>query len=83
MPRKTTIFASLALLLVLALIALGPLIGALAQGGRPPTFEAALADLSTRLGRTLTEADFNNSTSRWEWRGFTFADSALECPRSW
>lgn len=80
MPRKTTLFASLALVLILALIALGPLVAALAQGGRPPTFESALADLSQRLGRTLTEADFDNSTSRWEWRGYTFADSALECP---
>lgn len=82
MPRKTTIFAAFALLLIMALIALGPLVGALAQGGRPPTFEAALADLSQRLGRTITEADFNNSTSRWEWRGYTFADSALECPNA-
>jgi hypothetical protein len=80
MLRKTTIFASLALLLVLALVALGPLVDALAQGGRPPTFEAALTDLSTRLGRTVTEADFNNSSSRWEWRAVDFIDSALECP---
>lgn len=82
MFRKTTVLASLAFVLVLALVVLGPLANALAQGGRPPTFDTALADLGTRLGRQLTLADFDNTTSRWEWRGYNFADSALECPRA-
>lgn len=47
----------------------------------PPAFEDALADLGRRLGRTITLADFNNPTSRWEWRGVDFADNSLECPR--
>lgn len=57
-----------------------PSLASLAQQP-PPAFEDALADLGRRLGRTLTLADFNNPTSRWEWRGVDFADSSLECPR--
>lgn len=69
---------------VLSLIAMIALSGAaglvMAQDGRPQEFDLALADLSSRLGRSLTVADFDNPTSRWEWRGVDFADSSLECP---
>jgi len=51
-----------------------------AQSGRPAAFDEALKDLSKRVGRTLTLTDFDNPTSRWEWRGVNFADNTLECP---
>ncbi len=66
--------------LSVALIVVVPSLSSLAQQP-PPAFEDALADLGRRLGRTIRLADFNNPTSRWEWRGIDFADSSLECPR--
>ena len=69
--------------LISACVALAFILPSLASFAQqpPPAFEDALADLGRRLGRTLTLADFNNPTSRWEWRGVDFADSSLECPR--
>jgi hypothetical protein len=76
MLKRSLVLPVALLAVVLALLV--PL-AALAQG-RPASFDAALADLSRRLGRTITLADFDNSTSRWEWRGITFTDTTLECP---
>ncbi len=76
MSRRLYYLPLLALILALAL----PTTVFLAQGGRPAAFDAALADLSNRVGRKLTLADLDNTTSRWEWRGVDYADNTLECP---
>ncbi len=78
MSRRLYYLPLLALILALAL----PTTVFFAQGGRPAAFDAALTDLSNRVGRKLTLADFDNTTSRWEWRGIDFADNTLECPQS-
>lgn len=69
-------------LIAVALLAMAalPLAVTDAQGNVPPSFNDALADLGRRIGRTLTLADFNNRSSRWEWRGIDFADNTFECP---
>ncbi|GAB4547067.1 MAG: hypothetical protein OHK0023_07740 [Anaerolineae bacterium] len=74
------LLTSVVLVLVAALFVM-PMLPTAAQ--QPPaSFNDALADLGRRLGRTLTLDDFNNPTSRWEWRGIDFKDSALECPNA-
>ncbi|HRE49323.1 MAG TPA: hypothetical protein PLD47_16475 [Aggregatilineales bacterium] len=79
MVKRPLVFALM--LTAAALLIVGAARLTHAQGGTPPAeFNEALKDLGTRLGRTLALADFDNPTSRWEWRGVDFADSSLECP---
>jgi hypothetical protein len=75
--RMLYVYAALALLVVAT-----PLIMSRAQdgGAQPQSFNDALADLGRRVGRTLTLADFDNPTSRWEWRGTNYTDTSLQCP---
>lgn len=53
-----------------------------AQGGPPATFNDALADMGTRVGRALTLADFDNPTSSWEWQYTEFTNTNLDCPEA-
>lgn len=62
-------------LLVLALACLAAHSPALAQGA-PAQIEAALLDLSARLGYSVGFANLSN----WRWEQTNFADSALGCP---
>ncbi len=70
--------------LILVCVALALIVPSIATTAQQPpaSFNDALADLGRRLGRTITLADFDNPTSRWEWRGVDFADNTLECPRA-
>ncbi|MDQ7034092.1 MAG: hypothetical protein Q9P01_04445 [Anaerolineae bacterium] len=49
----------------------------LAQGA-PSQMDAALADLSSRIGREITIS--NNTLTNWQWSQDTFNDSSLGCP---
>mgnify|MGYP005840256527 CR=1 FL=1 len=62
------------LLFSLLLVALLPSRAARAQ--TPPGLEAALADLSARVGRTVTLADLQN----WSFEVKVFPDASLGCP---
>ncbi|MCY3833272.1 MAG: hypothetical protein OXG85_09650 [Chloroflexi bacterium] len=62
-------------LLVLALACLAAHLPALAQGA-PSQIEAALLDLSARLGYSVGVGNLSN----WRWEQMNFADSALGCP---
>ncbi|MYD09952.1 MAG: hypothetical protein F4X02_07890 [Chloroflexi bacterium] len=57
-------------------LALGPSLGAPARAqGAPTQIDAALLDLSARLGRSISLGDLSN----WRWEQKQFADSALGC----
>lgn len=45
----------------------------------PSTLNDAVADIGTRVGRTITLADFDNSKSGWIWLYREFKNSALDC----
>jgi hypothetical protein len=63
------------LLLVIAVLWLATL--TLAQG-LPSQVDAALRDLSSRVGREITLT--NNALSNWQWGQETFNDASLGCP---
>lgn len=46
--------------------------------GAPSQMDAALADLSSRIGREITLN--NNTLTNWQWSQDTFNDSSLGCP---
>jgi hypothetical protein len=82
--RKMSVFARRLAIALLSVALLLPALAIVAQdsGGRPPSFDLALADLSRRVNRTLTIADVSTPTTRWEWRGVTYSDSSLDCPQA-
>jgi hypothetical protein len=66
----------MSVLLVLLTLVL-PITSSFAQGTPPDQIYTALADLSTRAGRTLTLRDL----SGWSWTQANYPDSSLGCPQ--
>jgi len=65
-------------LLGLMSILLLSIVAASAQGA-PAEIDAALADLSNRVGTTITLS--NQTLSNWSWEQTTFNDASLGCPQ--
>ena len=64
------------LLFVLTLVTLAALAWPVLGQEPPPSFQQAVADLSARTGRALTQADFDN----FAWAQDTYPDTAFGCP---
>lgn len=63
--------------LIYAVLALLPALTLQAQLGQPSQLDLALADLSQRLGRTVTLNDLRD----WSWQQLSFPDTSLGCPQ--